>query len=366
LPPVETLFSPAFWTISGDRAYTVAGSLLRFLLAKQGIAKVKALYAGKTWSEAFGQDRAALTAAWQQQISKDYDPKVNALYTAAWFSEPGLLHDHCPHTKADLQISRSSNIYTRMRQLAGWDPERDYLPYLALLDPRDRGTKAALWRRDLNTIAAAHLPNAEALAKLQATLAAARQTPATSLVDINIGLTQADVLKLQSNTSDSVAVLKQLAAEGNAHFLGASLTREIEARLAIDLDEVHISAPMAMEWRRYLAGWRHTLPSSAIEPHAEPWILTYLKLRNTQSSLNKGDLRRLLSEVAPDPALALSFHFEWYRLIAERFMRLDAYSDAELAYTKAASVSPPATRELYEQYGRRARFYAKNAVTALK
>ena len=366
LPPVETLFSPAFWTISGDRAYTVAGSLLRFLLAKQGIAEVKALYAGKTWSEAFGQDRATLTAAWQQQISKDYDPKVNALYTAAWFSEPGLLHDHCPHTKADLQISRSSNLYTRMRQLAGWDPERDYLPYLALLDPHDRGTKAALWRRDLNTIAAAHLPNAEALAKLQATVAAARQTPATSLVDINIGITQADVLKLQSNTSDSVAVLKQLAAEGNAHFLGASLTREIEARLAIDLDEVHISAPMAMEWRRYLAGWRHTLPSSAIEPHAEPWILTYLKLRNTQSSLNKGDLRRLLSEVAPDPALALSFHFEWYRLIAERFMRLDAYSDAELAYTKAASVSPPATRELYEQYGRRARFYAKNAVTALK
>ena len=366
LPAVETLFSPAFWSVSGDRAYTVAGSLLRFLLAKEGLAKVKALYGGQTWTEAFGQDRGALIAAWQQQITKDYDPTVNALYTAAWFSEPGLLHDHCPHTKADLQTSRSSNLYTRMRQLVGWDPERDYLPYLALLDPHDLGTKLALWRRDLNSIAAAHLPDAKALAKLHEVLIAARRAPAKSLVDINIGLLEADVLKLQSNTSGSVAVLKQLAAEGKARFLGAGLTRDIEARLAIDLDESHITAPMALEWRRYLAGWRHTLPNGAVPLPTDPWIIRYLTLRNTQTALNSGDLRRLLSEVVPDPAFALTFQFEWYRLIAERLMRLNAYNDAELAYSKAAAVSPPATRELYEQYGRRAHFYAKYALTALK
>ena len=364
LPPLDTLFTPAFWTVSGDRAYTVAGSLLRFILANKGTAAVKALYSGKSWEEAFGQDRASLTAAWQEHISKDYDPKVNALYTAALFSDPGLLHDLCPHSKADLQASRSSNLYTRMRQLVGWDPERDYLPYLAHLDAQDQGTKVALWRQQLNSIAAAHIPSAEALAKLHTELAAARHSPASSLADIEAAVLDADILKLQGDTSSSVALLKQLAAEGKERFFGAGLSRDIAARLTIEQDEAHINAQQALEWRRYLAGWRRTLPAPILQIHGDPWLLTYLKLRNPQTNLNGGELRRLLTEVPPDSSLPPSFAFEWYRLIAERMMQLHAFSDAELAYSKAAGVSPPATRELYEQYGRRARFYAKNGLTA--
>lgn len=351
LPPMGQLFSPAFWKVSGSRAYTAAGSFLRFLIGAYGIEGVKKLYAGATWEDSFGKSRDDLVASWEEHVMKAYDPEKNAIFAEALFRRPGILQDRCPHSKADLSRTRDESAYVRMRQPVGWDPDADYLPWLANLDPDDQNVRLRVWRREIRKVATDRFAATGRLQTWREALNRARAKPAAALEDVEAGILESDVARALGDVDGSLAVLQEFAAESKQRYFGDSLARELEARLSIEKG----AGAQSLEWRRFLAGFRKTLPDTNLNDG--PWILTYLKVRNLKE-LEAPELTRLLTEVAPDPELSSSFHLEWYRILADRLMRKGAFAEAATAYDKAANVARPAAKEVYAEHARRARFYS--------
>lgn len=357
LPPLAELFSPAFWRVSGSRAYTAAGSLINFLIERHGIAGVKALYSGKGWREAFetnssksdAQVRDAAIAAWTAAIQKGYDRQRNALFTEALFRYPGVFEDECPHSKADLARSRAESVWVRIRQPIGWKPEQDLSPWLLAIDPQDQQTRLRQWRADIRKAATDRADGR--LETWRETLKRARKSPPAALEDVEMALLESDVDRAGGAGDESRKILAELTTAGTKSFFGESLRREIEARTAIE--RLYDDAS-AQSWRRYLAGWAKTPPEKR---DGEPWLATYLRLRNGQlDSGGAAGLKKAL-EAPVDPSLSASFHVEWYRLLANKLMREGAFADAAFAYRKAAEVTPTASKDLYQEQARRADFY---------
>jgi hypothetical protein len=363
LPDVGTLFTPLFWKVSGARAYTVAGSLIRWLVETKGIGGVKALYGGKSWDDAFGASRETLVAEWRERVMKDFDKERNAVYAEALFRSPGILGELCPHSKADLARGRDEGVFVRMRQPAGWDPEQDLQPWLTALAPNAKETRLRGWRKELRTVAGERFPPQGRLETWKETLARARANPPEALEDVELAILESDVARLIGDAEASVQILEALETFGQTKYLGDGLTREVAARLAV---ERQVAKESRVEWRRYLAGWRRTFPSSAPAATAgegsEPWILAYLRVRNEKEApLDVEALGRILAQATPDRQLPATFHVEWYRLIAHRLMKAGAFAEAAAAYDKAteAVTTAGASPDIYAEHARRARYYAK-------
>lgn len=98
-PTLDTLLSPvAFATASGARAYTIAGSFLRWLRDTRGAATLHAAYATGDIEAAAGEPLDALIAAWQRFVD---DRRLHPLSHAdlaraeARFERPGLFKRPC-------------------------------------------------------------------------------------------------------------------------------------------------------------------------------------------------------------------------------------------------------------------------------
>lgn len=351
LPAIETLFTPMFWKVSGSRAYTAAGSFIRYLIAKHGIKGVKALYGGADWKDAFGKTRDELVDAWRETIMANYDAEKNAMFAEAVFRQPGVLEDLCPHSKADLSRSRD-DMFVRMRQPIGWDPEVNYLTWLAELDPKDESARLKVWRREIRNVAQDRFAAPGRLMTWREALERGRNTPAKTLEDVEMALTESDVARVSGDVEGSLKILTELSEIGKKRYLGEGLTREIETRLK--LEQTQAAGAQTIEWRRYLAGFRKNIPDAPL--FGSPWLLTYLKLRNARD-LSVDDLRRLLTDVQPEVGLPSTFYVEWYRILADRLMRQNDFPSAALAYAQAAKVARPAARELYLEHVKRAKYY---------
>ena len=348
------LFSPfGFLKASGPRAYTAAGSLLRYLIATKGMAAVTRLYGGASFANATGEDAGPVIAAWMAQITKSYDPSRSDLYADALYRHGGLFGERCPHSKADLARPRSEGPFSRIRQPIGWDPDSSLLPWLATVDPSDMDVQLRIWRREIRRVVGERFPQHDRLATWRQTLARGRHFPPESLEDVEAAIAESDLTRVLGDLEGSVGLLRDLSAAGGKRNFGESATREITARLTIESQIT--DQGQAIEWRRYLAGWRK-IPEPALS--AGPWLLSYLKLKNDREvRLTTAELLRLLREAPPDVSLPSTFHLEWYRLLASRLMAAGAYSDAAFAYSRAESVATPGARELYAEHTRRAQFY---------
>ncbi|MEN9835186.1 MAG: hypothetical protein RL011_1379 [Pseudomonadota bacterium] len=352
LPSVEALFSPYFWTLSGDRAYTVAGSLIDFIAKNRGIDVVKSLYAGNDFETALGAAKEEVLSTWKKQIKDHFDKSTYAMYSEALYRSPGILHSLCPHSKADLLRSRDQSVYVRMRQPLGWDPDGDYGPWLSKLNPQDLEPRVRGWRREAMLLATERVPKLTAIKDLRDRIAASRKRPSETLEDIEIGVLEADLAAILGDRPGSIKILQDLQSESQKKFLGDSLTREIHARRKIE-ETQQVTTPL--EWRRYLAGWRKAIPSGG---EGEPWILTYLKVKSPRGGeITTEKLRHYLVNSAPDSSLPATFTQEWYRVLAEKLMTKGAYAEAKVAYEKASQVARPAMRPLLEEHARRAAFY---------
>jgi hypothetical protein len=99
-PSIGTLFSLGFFTVSSTRGYSVGGSFMRFLLDRYGAEKLRALYHGGDFSDAYGKSRDELEGEWRQMISSITLPADVIEGTRERFRATSVFSRPCPHAIA--------------------------------------------------------------------------------------------------------------------------------------------------------------------------------------------------------------------------------------------------------------------------
>lgn len=100
-PPPEQVLSTGFLQFSSARSYTMAGSLVRFLLDTRDVDAFHALYrSGGAFEAAYGESRAEVLRDWQAMIDAVELPPRAAETVREQFRQPGIFGRVCPHAIA--------------------------------------------------------------------------------------------------------------------------------------------------------------------------------------------------------------------------------------------------------------------------
>lgn len=334
---VEGLFSPTgFWSQSGSRAYTIAGSFLGYILKEAGAGAVLRIYAGESVSAATGKPIKEWILRWKVHIEKRYEPS-HAIENEAMFRSPGILRDICPHTRTDYARPRTENIWLRLRQPPGWNPG-NWLEWRNELSPKDLYVKVELWRERIKLAASERVLSDGAISTWLETVQRAQRVPPKTVEDIELGMIENDLLSLQGHRPEAQKKLNALAANVRARPPGELIERQIFARQRIEElinDDAH-----AREWRRYLAGWR-TIPE--VRPD-DPWIANYLRMRRERAPKRESVLANALT---PIDEMDASFRVEWYRLTAARLISFEDYENAASMYREILKTATGGHRSFY-------------------
>lgn len=103
-PDVRELFAPqGFYRQSASRAYTIAGSFLRFLADTYGTGKLRALYLNGDFSTTYGKHLPELATEWEQHL--DALPQDARAEAAAYrrFRRPSIFSRPCAREVATLE-----------------------------------------------------------------------------------------------------------------------------------------------------------------------------------------------------------------------------------------------------------------------
>ena len=101
LPSVAALVGGrSFFSGSASLSYTVTGSFVRFLVDSLGSEGVKALFAGKGFSEAFHIQIEEAEMLWRASLRR-IPVDTNKLAAADWLLQPGVFQKRCVHATAD-------------------------------------------------------------------------------------------------------------------------------------------------------------------------------------------------------------------------------------------------------------------------
>lgn len=353
VPNPESLFSPwTFWLESGPRSYTIAGSLIGWMIRARGIGPVLGLYAGKNWHSATGNDAATVLPAWQDEISKQASGQRNAtarrVRATTLFRSGGVAMDACPHSFADRMAA---------------DPDVASLEYMATHtgDPsytimaRRREARDLFDRKDKS-----------AARDLAEKLAAGAAWPPRHEEDIELRILAIDLAAFSGHDVTIVPGLAELTVFHASHPLPVHLARQMLVRER--LSQI-VSADKVAPWRWYLAGWaaipapENQKPPKTRAATDSAWLLDYLRVRNWLRAGIRPSADTQLSGFADkniDPVMLArepDFAFEWYRSLAELFEREHDAEQAHGLWLKAAAVAGNATvRDRMEQNARRALF----------
>lgn len=106
----NTLDVAGFWSISSSRAYTVAGSFVRYLVEQYGIEKFGILYAGNDFQLAYGRSLSTLATEWEQYVDALPLPKGDLLIAEHRFKQPGIFQKVCAHETANLRVAARAEM----------------------------------------------------------------------------------------------------------------------------------------------------------------------------------------------------------------------------------------------------------------
>ena len=134
LPPLASLLgTTGFWSAAPARAYTAAGSFLRFLLDRYGSEAVLAAYRMDDVARALGRPLAAVEAEWQRFLDDVAVPPELAAQAEARFERGSLFSRACAREVADLEVEAARDaargraaaaeaLLRRAGALSGGDP----------------------------------------------------------------------------------------------------------------------------------------------------------------------------------------------------------------------------------------------------
>lgn len=339
------LFSPLFWSQSGRRAYTVAGSILKFLIDRYGIAKVKQLYGGASWSDVFGEDAVVILDDWKNFLKERFPPREEAITAESLFRYPGILDDTCPHSKSLLARSSSERL-TQWRQPPGWDPKKDYWPWRLSLS-REPDVRLSALESELRQLWEDFTE--EGARKILARIENMVLEPPRAIEDIEAFLLKVDLLVSLERHQEAEEELGRYLKVLSSYQIGDALIRQLWVR-ALLLGE----APREAEpWLRFIAGIESDVPAWQAGPTS--WITRYLYLRNYNFGPRHQKLLEAFSRLAVPSALPDTFAVEWHRSLGMQWMRGGIYGRAAAAFLKAATLAPEGKREALALYAEEAK-----------
>ncbi len=345
LPHAETLFSPLFWSESGRRAYTVAGSILKFLLDRYGITKVKQLYSGDSWLTVFGSEAEAILGEWKAFLATTYPPEKASIKAESLYRYPGIFDDVCPHSKA-LLTKNSEDPWITARQPSGWDSDLHYWDWrLTLTAYRDPEVILSAFRAE----AARIWGQPEGIQSLLQRVEAARHDPPRTLEDVELFLLKIDLMIAREESEKAAEELRGYLKLLSSFEVGDSLERQLWVRLLL----LEQPGAEARPWLRLLAGTDTEVPPW--HPSYQAWVIQYLYLRNTNTGTQKSALLDHLAETAVPDVLPTTFSVEWLKTIGLHWMKKKDYAQAEQAFMKAAALAPEAKREALTLFALEAR-----------
>lgn len=352
---VSNLFSIFFWKESGSRAYTVAGSFIRFLIDQYGFASVQALYSGESFEKATQKPAETLIKEWKNKVFSKYNKASLGLYTEALYRQESLFQDRCPHSKKDLEKGKNQGVFARIRQPPGFDPDKDYLTWLISLDPGSIEVRSRMWRQEIKKLAQERFVKYELLEAWIKTLKNARQDPPETIEDIELAIQESDLHRFLNRPDQSMDILKKLDSFIKTKNIGDGLSRFLKVRLRVE----EITGSQALLWRSYFAGYSKSIPDK--QPLlTDPWLIVYLKLRRgAEIPFTKAQLTQLIVQPLPvDTTLPQHFVREYYRMLGARLMDLEEYETASLAYKRASQEAKSLHQEHLLEMSRRAQYHA--------
>ena len=335
---IEGLFSPTgFWSQSGGRAYTIAGSFLGYLLREAGAGSVRRIYSGASIADATNRPLRDWVKDWRAYVEKKFDP-TKSMENEAMFRSPGILRDICPHTRADYARSRTENIWLRLRQPPGWDPSR-WLEWRSQLSPRDLFIRVELWKERIKIAASERGMTEASIATWLETVQKAQRNPPKTIEDVELGMLESDLLALQGRRVASENKLDALVNLARVKPPGELIERQLISRQRIEATIKEDSK--ARDWRRYLAGWR-SLPEATPD---DPWIAVYLRMRRERHPKRDQVLSNALMPVEEmDPM----FRVEWYKINAGHFLAYEDYENAAQMYRELLKTAVGGRKNFYE------------------
>lgn len=139
IPPLERLFGPGFFGQQERLAYTLSGSLLRFVREQWGSRAVRETYRTGSLTQGVGKPLSEIDAAWREHLRSQPLAASARDLARARFSGTGVLSKLCPHTLAKLR----DNLRTDMA--AGDDGSAEAsCDRILTIDPHDLGVRANL------------------------------------------------------------------------------------------------------------------------------------------------------------------------------------------------------------------------------
>lgn len=349
LPDPHALFSPLFWGESGRRAYTVAGSILKFLLDRFGIPKVKDLYAGESWSTVFGKDADPIVDDWMRYLQQNYPAPASEIAEEALFRYPGLLQDVCPHAKTFL-ADGSDDPFIRWRQPPEWVPTRDYWNWRKLLNDEPSTRYQLIRSETLKAILSDRLEDAEALLP---TIRAERRNPPKVLEDVEFFLLETDVLIALKRKDEAERNLKDYLDKLHAYRIGDSYTRQLWSRYLI----LHDKPRSGDAWLSLLAGRSSQIPS--LKAPRRSWIVEYLFLRNFDFRPEDKKILSIMQGLRVPADVPRTFAIEWYHNLGKKWFEIGEFELAEENLTNAAEIAPEGQKESLALYAREARSHVR-------
>ena len=382
---LDALFSPLFWRTAGPRAYTVAGSFLRYLLDQGGRAWVLPLYGGhQDWQELFGRTRRELLEDWKSFIAPLYQAEREELLARRLYREPSLFDDQCPHTRALLQQEDEGERWIRgWRRPLEFRPARDFPRWLerrALPGSEEQlGRRLSKLRRELRRLyrnrpqgGSSSAPplsgsgeRGQSLERIRRGLermvsrerlgeGRGRFAP-SHLEGFDAALLLSDLDGLQGHPDRAAALRVELEAFSARRELGAR-ARALAARKTLwempSSDRTPLPPALATlrwSWQAYLAGIGPLPPRAkerteaffakklgGMEEEKLGALLGYLTLRRSSGELGEKTLNRMLERPLFKKALESSgLRRESYRLLAQEFYARGDRGRAEKVAKKA-------------------------------
>lgn len=335
IPDIRELFSPLFWKYSGPRAYTVAGSLIKYILEEKGAQYAKRLYRTLNINEALGDKTDEIIKSWLEFIKKDYRPKRHDLLSEKTYRYPGLLNDTCPHSKADYFYHNTLG-------------EEEYITWRRKLDPKD--SKYFLKQLRYTLAAAQKKSSSELITQARKNLGLLTQFEKNKQNNYDfyeLELVKSDLYRIAGKKKESLEILEKLVKTTRENTLSSSFVRSIIARYTI---EQILSPNEAYSLRLYLAGYEN-LPKKPAQKH---WMIDYLVFRNNFFENKQNHYKSLKdwNEYFLDNNINIEFYKEWLRLLALEKTYQMSFKEASYYWTKLVSLTRGSQRELYSQYER--------------